>query len=114
MSASRIVAAFYLAPLAILPPFLVPSIFSNDGGMWFSIGLVAVAMAYAGMLLIGLPVILVLRRYRFTQWWQATLAGALGPAALTWSDSTNALLTFGLSGAFVALVAWFIAFYQKG
>jgi len=110
---TRIVKALCLAPLSVLPVTVIPTLLV-DAGLALAIGMAAVVVAYAGMLVIGIPVISLLGYLRATRWWQLVLAGAIGGASAPWvggEDLTSLFTAFaGAFGALVAGVAWFIAF----
>jgi hypothetical protein len=110
MNKPRLAAAFFLAPLSIWTPFIAVAPFIHFGLALIAIGFIAVLIAYAGMLLVGVPVISLLNHCGATKWWQLTLAGAPVPALLTLTGGAPTALFFGSCGAFVALVAWFVAY----
>jgi hypothetical protein len=112
MKTPRLLAAIGLAPLCLITPFILVALVIEDGGILLIVSIFALLFAYVGLLFIGVPIFLLLQRYGLNQWWQVTIAGALAPSIATWSSNNNAVLTFALSGAALALVAWFIAFYR--
>ena len=110
---SRIVKAIFIAPLTVFPPMTL--IAWSTGWAAPIIGFIAVAIAYGGMVVIGIPSILLLRRYQDPRWWQLTLAGAIGAAGPCWATGERLLsptaIFAGAFGALVAAAAWFIAFH---
>jgi hypothetical protein len=110
---NRITKAIFLAPLTVFPPMTVIS--WSAGWAAPIIGFIAVAIAYGGMFVIGIPSILLLRRYQDPRWWHLTLVGAMGAACPCWATGEKLLsptvIFAGAFGALVAAAAWFIAFY---
>jgi hypothetical protein len=109
---SRMIKAIFIAPLSVFP---LMTVFAWSLG-WAAplFGFIAVAFAYVGMLVIGIPSMLLLRRYEATRWWQLTLAGAIGSVCVGFLGGDKPLSSASISaagfGALVAGVAWFIAF----
>ena len=108
----RITGAVLLAPISMWLVFALLGLFSSEPAAGFGFGILAMIFAYAGMLFIGLPILFALNRFGATRWWQVTLAGFPVPAILTGLNNAYAVLFFGLCGAFVALIAWFIAYFR--
>jgi hypothetical protein len=109
--------ALLLAPLATIPVVVISGLGSSDAGLSsdFAWGLyfavtIGLPFAYAGMALVGLPTFLVLRRFGYVHSWLFGLVGVGVPLALFAGEANPRMLaTVGLSGFFVALVAFILA-----
>lgn len=100
--------AFLLAPLASVPALTILGLGSSDAGiasdvfvgLFFGIT-VGLPFAYAGMLLAGLPLYLLLRRFHLVRLWTISTLGFIVPFAL-FSDAP-APIRMGAIGAGLAV-----------
>lgn len=100
--------AFLLAPLASVPALAILGLGSSDAGIGSDIfvGLffgitIGLPFAYAGILLAGLPLYLLLRRLHLVRLWTICLIGGIVPLAL-FSDAP-ARITIGAIGTGLAV-----------
>jgi hypothetical protein len=113
MNTSRVIQAIVLAPLSLYPIVVIPMLFFDPPWLGLVIGLYVVTVAYIGMLVLGVPSLLLLKRCRATQWWQLTLIGTLGGSCIGCmmaAKSTQMILYSGVFGTIVAATTWFLAF----
>ncbi|MFC5547307.1 hypothetical protein [Massilia aerilata] len=100
--------AFLLAPLASVPALTILGLGSSDAGiasdillgLYFGIT-IGLPFAYAGMLLAGLPLYLLLRRFHLVRLWTICTLGMIVPLAL-FSDAP-ASITMGAIWAGLAV-----------
>jgi hypothetical protein len=112
MKRPRIVEATLYPPLIVCALFLLSAPFVSGGSYLVIAGLVAFLVALAGMVLVGLPVLLLLNRYGAAKWWIVTLMGFPVPASLMGYDNLSTALYSGFIGALVAFIAWMIGFFR--
>ena len=117
MNSSRSIApALLIAPWVVAPIEVLSVLGTSDAGLSsdFTWGLIfgimaAVPVAYVGILCIGIPTYLVLRHFHFVRSWSLALVGFLVPFCALYSSSALRLsLLWGVCGAAVALVAWWL------
>ena len=116
-----IVPAILIAPWAVVPVIVIGGLGSSDAGIASDIfwglffGVVAgVPAAYFGVLLIGVPGYILLRRFGIERGWSLCLVGFVFPLALSWSSvPTPMSLMLGVCGAAVALTGWLSVRYTE-
>ena len=75
----RFAVATAIAPLTVPARFLIAQLFAADNrtAIWF-VGVFSTATAYLGTLLVGVPVVFLLRRTRLLNVYSLGLAGSIG------------------------------------
>jgi hypothetical protein len=80
----RLIAAFGLAPLIVPAAVFIAFVNLEDGLLWpLSLAMIAAALAYGGVLILGIPMFWIMRACRWLFLWAAIAAGFLG-GMLTW------------------------------
>jgi len=108
--------AILLSPLASIPVVVMVNLGSSDAGvvsdlgwgLYFAVTL-GLPVAYAGMVVVGLPTYLLLARFKLLNPWLLGFIGTAIPFVLFVSTNhTRVVISVCLSGAVIALVAFFL------
>ena len=105
--------ALLLAPLASVPALTILGLGSSDAGLGSDIGLgllfgvmIGLPVSYAGMVLVGLPVYILLRRFDLVRPWTIAAPGMLLPLALFHDAPFRAALGAVGTGLAISLAAY--------
>lgn len=121
-SYARYAAAIFLTPpitsTIIVFFILLPAILANENSIDLSAFLMSVGFGsiiiYPGMLVVGIPMIIILRRFNLYKYWHYALAGASGGSIIALvisKDIFNPLILFFLIGGFLcASISWAFLF----
>jgi hypothetical protein len=107
--------AFLLAPLASVPALTILGLGSSDAGVASDILLglffgitIGLPFAYAGMLLAGLPLYLLLRRFHLVRLWTICVLGVIVPLALFYDAPARLAMGAGVAGLAVCVTAFLL------
>jgi len=108
-----LIPAVVIAPWIVVPLVIVASMWSGDAGpvvnaAWLLVIAVisAVPLAYAGILFVGVPAFLLLRRFGLARSWAIVAVGGLAPVLASVGEQPYFQLLLCACGAAVALTAW--------
>ena len=108
--------AILLAPWMVVPFVVISGLGTSDAGVVSDFGwglffaiIIAVPLAYVGVLCLGVPCYLLLRRFNLASSWLLCTVGFAVPFCLSIGDPRfDMTLLFGACGAAVALTAWLL------
>jgi len=108
--------ACFFAPLSVVPLIVLWGMGTSDSGFLtdFFIGIimsliVGLPIAYAGMLLIGVPTYLILNKFRLVRMWNLAFIGFIVPYIFQFGGTRidiTLLVSFG--GMVIAISAYFL------
>jgi hypothetical protein len=108
--------SLFLAPLASVPAMTLAGLGSSDAGVAsdFGVGilfgfLLAVPASFGGLLLIGVPIFLILRPYKYALMLATYVAGFAIPFLMFFGDAPSRTTLMAVaSGAAVAVAAYYL------
>lgn len=107
-------ASLLLSPLASIPAMAVSGLGSSDAGLISDLGVgilfgvtVGVPVSFAGIIIVGLPIYFLLRKFEALKLWIACSIGALVPFLILFNDAPLRMTLGGCSaGGAVAALAY--------